>query len=403
MTVWGFELSQQQHLATDFNIRPADLGRFFFDQQQNWQQYISPEVFRRWLGFLLDYRVTPKLFDDGGSPQLGYNSQLAYLGAAWEGDKLKLDFSEVDRNIEFCLERGASLVNIGTLTHREVTGEYGRFWEQYLPQVHAHLIEKGWLERSYVYGWDEPEDPQVFPKVHRQMEMVKQLAPGVNRLIPMPTHAPRLPAGLYGDVDIWVPVNYYFEGEDLAEVARQRHSQGEQVWTYVTYNQSYPSLLDVEPFINHRILLWQIWKYGLDGLLYYGTVFWCQNSPHATLDDIDQDGTPKQSWQGAWGMGVLVYPGGKSIEDEPQPSLRLEIIRDGIEDWEYFYILREQVNTLRARGASTPLLEQAEELLHIPPGLVGSLTDFTDNPSTILAYRRQVAEIIQELQVWISS
>ena len=78
------------------------------------------------------------------------------------------------------------------------------------------------------------------------------------------------------------------------------------------------------------------------------------------------------------GDGWLVYPGRNR---EPWPSVRLENIRDGIEDYEYLYLLRE-------RAPKSPLLTVGKEIST-------DFTHFTKDPQVIEGRRRRVAEAIE--------
>ncbi|MBO6065132.1 MAG: hypothetical protein J6P36_01810 [Lachnospiraceae bacterium] len=43
----------------------------------------------------------------------------------------------------------------------EGTPQYGKLMKEYLGGVEAHLKEKGWLDKAYVYWFDEP-DPKDY-------------------------------------------------------------------------------------------------------------------------------------------------------------------------------------------------------------------------------------------------
>jgi len=78
------------------------------------------------------------------------------------------------------------------------------------------------------------------------------------------------------------------------------------------------------------------------------------------------------------------------------PSLRLELLRDGIEDYEYFTILEQLVNG-RA-GEKSKVLEEARHLLDIPGRIYTNEKTYSKNPRDILEYRQKVAETILKLE-----
>ena len=128
---------------------------------------------------------------------------------------------------------------------------------------------------------------------------------------------------------------------------------------------------------------------------------------HPSDDAADRDALragkrwPEVPWN-SWscltfnGDGQLFYPGPGGA---PVPSIRLAAIRDGIEDYEYFWQLRQRLTDARNRHLVIPAgLEQtAEELLAVPRTIVASLTEYTDDPDAVLATRRQTAETILAL------
>ena len=103
---------------------------------------------------------------------------------------------------------------------------------------------------------------------------------------------------------------------------------------------------------------------GVDGSLYWSITWWAQN-PWETAMSINPDG-------GFWGNGDgrLLYPPRRSKPDSPviEPpvtSIRLEMIREGLEDREYFHLLRAELkrrNSLRDEGLKD-VRRQAQQAL----------------------------------------
>jgi hypothetical protein len=92
------------------------------------------------------------------------------------------------------------------------------------------------------------------------------------------------------------------------------------------------------PPIYARALETMSFRLGAKGELYWGVTWRFANPPGAANDPwLNQD------WNGASGDGTLVYPGtaGRRIggsTDIPIASLRLKMIRAGMEDYEYLRI-----------------------------------------------------------------
>ena len=118
-------------------------------------------------------------------------------------------------------------------------------------------------------------------------------------------------------------------------------------------------------------------------------------SPDVAID-FEKLGTYK-SFK-ANGDGLLVYPG---PDLRPYSSIRLEVIRDGIEDYEYLALLSRLVATAKAlppdRRPAADWLRRAEALCRVPEAISRTLTDYTADPAVLLGRRRQVADAIDRL------
>ena len=139
---------------------------------------------------------------------------------------------------------------------------------------------------------------------------------------------------LYDYVDIWVvdPDRYYRNRKEIEEVL----SRNKEVWFYtalVQDNYSPKWLIDFAP-INYRIPHGFInQSLGFTGVLYWAADYW------------DTDPWLKASYlhegENYPGEGQLVYPGEKFGINGVIPSIRLKMIREGVEDYEYVEILKK--------------------------------------------------------------
>src|SRR5262249_26459067 len=137
----------------------------------------------------------------------------------------------------------------------------------------------------------------------------------------------------------------------------------------------------------HRVLFWQTFGRRADGLLYWGVNFW----PGFESQKVDPlpaaKKWPRVPWNdfGRNGDGYLMYPGPR----RPLTSLRLEIIRDGVEDYDALRMLAE---LLKKKGGRAPasLRERARRALTVSPGVFRSMTEYPTDASAMVARRRQV-------------
>ncbi len=88
--------------------------------------------------------------------------------------------------------------------------------------------------------------------------------------------------------------------------------------------------------------------------------------------------------------------------DGPLPSLRLEAMRDGLEDYDYLYLAYCCLNDLQEAGVSDPSLDAlAREITPcFAPGseLVGSLTRYSEDPQELEIVRERVGRYIEATQ-----
>ena len=140
-------------------------------------------------------------------------------------------------------------------------------------------------------------------------------------------------------VDIWCPngSGYLFErnGHKLAFMK----STGKSVWTYECYGHA----KHLGPLGYYRGQAWRAWRHGLTGI-----GFWS----YCTSADDPWYSAPSGDEY------LLIYQGNGVV-----PSKRWEAIRDGIEDYSMFAVLREAARTAATAGRVPEAVREAEELL----------------------------------------
>jgi hypothetical protein len=176
----------------------------------------------------------------------------------------------------------------------------------------------------------------------------------------------------------------------------------------------------VTEFIDHpgtelRLWPWQSWQYGVEGILIWATIYWTSPAafPPPKLQDKWTDPMSyvsgydfKAGHVGYWGNGDgrFLYPPRRNPEtstgpnlDDPINSLRWENLRDGMEDYEYFWLLKQAFEQERARHGESELVKEAQALLEVPPEISKDLTHFTTDPRPMLKHRERVAHMIERL------
>jgi len=177
----------------------------------------------------------------------------------------------------------------------------------------------------------------------------------------------------------------------------------------------------VTEFIDHagtelRLWPWQSWQYGVQGILIWATLYW--NSPVAYPEPQLQDpwkdpmswvsgySTPsgtKKPWGN--GDGRFLYPprrdpntAGEPCLDGPINSLRWENLRDGMEDYEYFWLLENEVARVAIVKGETKQVQEARALLKVPAEISQDLKQFTTDPRLLLQHRERIAQMIERLE-----
>jgi|GEM_PF-3279417 len=258
----------------------------------------------------------------------------------------------------------------------------------------SRLKEAGLLDCIWCYGYDE------FP-VDRKAEVIdgsrtwREQWPEAKT---MTTADPRLSDDPAVDalIDAWVPISPSIE-VDSAIMHRIR-SRGKEVWYYVCIGPSYPyANLQIEkPGIEQRLLLgYMIDKVNAGGFLYYAL-----NLCGANTKPIS-DG-PLCSWTPASfadynGDGAVFYEG----INGPVSTIRLENMRDGIEDYETNCILKSMLAQAASKtnwnDKQKKILDSAKKLSVVPDSIVRKLSDFTYDPNRLEQYRSSVNQAIENL------
>ena len=205
---------------------------------------------------------------------------------------------------------------------------------RYLRAMYTYLKAHHWDEMAYIYVADEPSSREEYDDVRARARFVREVAPGLKVLC---TKGPQVRnprwGSLVGSVDIWVALWPIFE----EAAVKKRLSAGEEIWSYTALCQGHQDTpcweLDF-PLLNYRIPMWVSWRFGITGLFYWSTTNWA-----SSLDVW----TDPVTYENQYNMeGSLLYPGTDAGVQGFVPSIRLKIIREGLEDYEYLTILAQR-------------------------------------------------------------
>jgi hypothetical protein len=294
------------------------------------------------------------------------------------------------------------------LGYGEDTPEYKAAFRSYVQAVQEHLREKGWLNEAFVYWFDEP-DPKDYEFVMNGFRKLKEAAPDLTRML-----TEQVEPALIGGPNLWCPVSPEFRSEPAAE----RRNAGDHFWWYVCTGPKAPycTLFIDHPATELRVWLWQTWQRKIEGTLVWQTNYWTSSCAYPDADKPQNPYEDPMGWvsgystpagtRAPWGNGDgrFVYPPEAAADAHPKEpvlegpvdSIRWEMLRDGIEDYEYLVILRD---LLKSGGDKLPAAERQRyaALLEVPEDITADMTTFTKDPAPIEVRREEVAKAIERL------
>jgi len=245
-----------------------------------------------------------------------------------------------------------------------------------------HLRQGGWLSKGFFYPSDEPVNKEQYDRIVAQAKAVHAISRSLKVVSPFFRDPDFSEESVYdlldGTLDIWCAVSAFYDQTQPRMRAKQR--KGQEGWWYVCCGpgKPYANFFVDYRAVEHRILLWQQRKYAIQGLLYWSTTYW---NPEFTEDPWQDIATVKHINEKLYGDGSLLYPGKQVGVEGPVSSIRLEAIRDGLEDYEYLVLL-EQAKGKRAAQAAIARV-------------VTDMKVFSRSAPLLTRVRREIAEEIE--------
>jgi hypothetical protein len=289
---------------------------------------------------------------------------------------------------------------------KQGTPEYNNLMTEYLHQLESHLEKMGWLGKEYIYWFDEP-DSKDYPFVREGMEMIRKNAPRLTRFIT--EHAPG------PDIMDVTEISFIVLHRLDKDVIQTLLKNNREFWSYLCTQPKYPwmSLFIDHDAINLRVWLWLTYSYNLKGILIWNTNYWNSDeaSPENTLQNPWEDPMSYMTYYWTayeqmlpWGNGDgrFFYPPNRNPNTDkkkyfapPVVSQRLEILRDGIEDYEYLALLKKLLETTKT--VKPEIKKDYLKLLEIPESIFKSGKEYSKNPKYILEQRKKIASAIEYL------
>ncbi len=386
--VWNFSLPSTSTLPNSFGFNGISAVHQHFGRYTN-----DDDVYRLthiYAKAALWHRISihggsmapPRFQLDGGRMTMDWSSYDAEVGPFLDGKVF-----EEDEPLFGAKSTSAELRNSNGLDTDRTKMLY---WQEYA----KHFRENGWGGRLFNYLWDEPA-PRNYNELLRLGRLVHQADGAIKNLVTAPIRPEWI-----GVIDVWTPLINCFEykkGFDpFCNPMAERSSyntdlaNGRRLWWYQScashgcdivggeYFRGWPSYMIDYGGVSNRIMQWMAWKYDVGGELYFNL-----DEAFSKKDDAWTDVT----LFGGNGDGTMFYPGrprnigGKT--DIPIESIRLKLVREGLEDYEYLTLLMKRSGS----DAVSRFVNQ----------LVTNAYSYERDPDKLYQVRRQIGEELNRL------
>ncbi len=394
--VFGFELPERMTLKTMFGFHPHTV----YDYHKARTSEDRERIREMYVKCLAEHHVTPYYWSSDYFPRESFvNADDP------EKASVELDFTDWDREMHMVIDKyHGNVVKLGPKglgggNHDKRTAAkfgpaaygtplYDKLMKEYLGKIESHLREKGWLDYAFVYWFDEPSGTD-YDYVNEGMATVRKYAPGLRRMITNLCAKELMPT-----INTWCPTVEMLH-VPMEKACRER---GDTMWWYICCS---PRDAPIGEHIDHpgvdmRLWPWQAWGEKITGMLVWASEWWTAKAgypdpAHPQDPYLDPMGWNKKfnpnrnvaSWCN--GEGRYFYPPlackdaqqPETCYDPPVSCIRLELLRDGIEDYEYLAMLSRKA--------------EGHDLLKVPEAVYRTLFDYSKDPRGMESQRLLVA------------
>lgn len=251
-----------------------------------------------------------------------------------------------------------------------------------------------YLDLAYIYLKDEPNSAEEYEIVRRQGALIHEADPEIARLCTEQTKPSNPEWGdLYGAVDIWCPLWGLWD----EPTAQERLRLGERLWSYTALCQGPEGTpwwqIDMDP-VMFRAPFWVSWHYHVEGFLYWSSVYW----DYGGMEGVWTRPAFRDKY---WGEGMLLYPGPPAGLQGPAPSIRLKLIREALEDYEYMALaarLPGEGGPREVRRSERFAISRVEggeaQVDRIVDGVATSFQNWSRDPKVYERARERLAQVI---------
>lgn len=254
-----------------------------------------------------------------GNLELGENGELK--GYKTDLDRVKKRLDEGAQKFLFSYGYTGSFIQWAQKNGLEYMSDR---WKKLFKQILSRMVRE-WLDAGLTYDdfalqtIDEAHDAGV-QQVLETTPLIREVDPRVRTAMTIMTDLDQIKQ-MAPHVDVWITRNGAYWSEEQAAFFRSEQAKGKPIWSW-----NMPSTPKSKPLTDFRTYGWRAMRFDFDAIgffLYSGMVY----------DPYRQSGAiATRHWE-AW--------------------------RDGIEDYQLLWTLREAI-----RGAGTPNAQRAGQVLH---------------------------------------
>ena len=366
--VWDFTLSDETECATAFGLSRYNI--YLYHRQYDPDGDV---LYRAYYDFLLENRIS------------AYYLPWSVL------DERADEYMSNPRVTSFMIDgrdhpnAGLTEETRGSMSDAELSAAYEKLSQN-----------ESWMKKGYFYYVDEPYNADMAYEISQSARRLDRLFPGYRLTVPYFTN--NLGGGDMTDylhnagVNLWTPMSDFWthsnshtpghnvrfdaRAESTYGTAEERFAgyvaEGDELWWYVCIWPQYPyaNFFSTYQGTLTRVLFWQQYMYNIDGVLYWAVNDWQSGAEWRTMDcGFD------------YGDGRLVYCGARYKIRGPISSIRLEMIRDGIEDFQYMKMAEDVLGK--------------DEVDRIVATVTGGILDYTDDPEVLRSARNALGDALE--------
>lgn len=407
LTVWDFALPDEMHLASEWGFGWSSIVEQYKGTVSGGVQPCYWDLVDAIYEDFADHRLTPKGVGWPAGMNFEFDCDTGVLdviknGNDWYFDSTAAKYlagNELDNTTGFPsflikgpssnwppASRPNSFCDLSRGDDPPGNSSYNSKWFQYWSAADDYLTSTSdYAEKGYYHIVNEPQTFADYDIVAYLSQQTKIVAPNVKILV-----SEQVEEAIYNNssypgakIDIWMPTISNYEIEKSHD--RQKNHD-EEVWWYFLYGDRpplpNPTVID-RAGIEARITPWLAWLERVDGLLYYSITDW-SHDPWTTTWSNDSCN----------GDAVMLYPPKDSTiafnpcdsqSNRLVSSIRWELMREGMEDYEYLWLLKN--------GA--PQIDAVNHADTLAAGFIASRTRFSRVPTDLYDTRAAIADLLQ--------